>query len=485
MISLKNNAYSYNMQDYLGKGAYGLVVRCRRNSDGQMFALKIIEKIKLNPREYLLEALQREIDTQKIATNSNLPFFVGLYDHFEDDKSIYMILELCESSLLEQIKGTIPELQALDYVFQVALGLAYLHKFGITHRDIKIENILVKSGYLKIADFGFAISSSQFTTSLGTKTYMSPEFFDMDCEKFTTKVDVWALNTCLYKLITGSFYFYSPLEKELKRMIVSKEFELDQSKFKISPSTANLLKLAYEKDPAKRLSMSEFCHHPAFTPLREKYAQYFNFIFGATKMSNITASTTSTLTESRLPPGNPVARMMLAFRNNCLCYSQLSHLIYSKGFNKFISFYLTKLQIQNLLLMIFFLRERQIPDLSGKYSIVIKPVDWDEFISSPLYRKICALYMKDVNNLTPVYSEYHKTLALLCEANPNLALPDADLNIDNRSETVEFLQTFATRVKEIDYVHLFQEELEVAIALAKKILDYELENPNRIFEITN
>lgn len=268
-------------------------------------------------------------------------------------------------------------------------------------------------------------------------------------------------------------------------MIVSKEFELDQSKFKISPSTANLLKLAYEKDPAKRLSMSEFCHHPAFTPLREKYAQYFNFIFGATKMSNITASTTSTLTESRLPPGNPVARMMLAFRNNCLCYSQLSHLIYSKGFNKFISFYLTKLQIQNLLLMIFFLRERQIPDLSGKYSIVIKPVDWDEFISSPLYRKICALYMKDVNNLTPVYSEYHKTLALLCEANPNLALPDADLNIDNRSETVEFLQTFATRVKEIDYVHLFQEELEVAIALAKKILDYELENPNRIFEITN
>jgi len=307
----------------------------------------------------------------------------------------------------------------------------------------------------------------------------------MDCEKFTTKVDVWALNTCLYKLITGSFYFYSPLEKELKKMIVSKEFELDHNKFKVSTTTANLLKLAYEKDPEKRLSMSEFCHHSAFTGLRERYEEYFNFIFGATKMSNITTSTASNLIGSTLPPGNPVARMMLAFRNNCLCYSQLSHLLYSKGFNKFISFYLTKLQLQNLLLMIFFLRDRQIPDLSGKYSVIIKPVDWDEFISSPLFRKICALYMKDVNHLTPIYSEYHKTLVLLCQVNKNVTFPDADLNIDNRSETVEFLQTFITRVKEIDYVYLFQEELEAAITLAKRILSFELESPDHIFEKTN
>jgi len=59
----------------------------------------------------------------------------------------------------------------------------------------------MKDGILKIADFGFASNSSQLMTSLGTGPYMSPELYKEGDDAYTYKVDVWALNTCLYKLL--------------------------------------------------------------------------------------------------------------------------------------------------------------------------------------------------------------------------------------------------------------------------------------------
>lgn len=54
-------------------------------------------------------------------------------------------------------------------------------------------------------------------TYLGTAPYMSPEIFLEGEEAYTHKVDVWALNTCLYKLLTGKLYFWSPNKKQLEK----------------------------------------------------------------------------------------------------------------------------------------------------------------------------------------------------------------------------------------------------------------------------
>ena len=87
----------------------------------------------------------------------------------------------------------------------------------ITHWDIKPENILMKNGILKIADFGFASNSSQLMTNLGTAPYMCPELFLEGDDAYTYKVDVWALNTCLYKLMFGKLYFWSPNKRILEK----------------------------------------------------------------------------------------------------------------------------------------------------------------------------------------------------------------------------------------------------------------------------
>ncbi len=96
MKTLKDGRYTYKYKDLLGTGSYGSVFKCVDNNTKDVYALKIIEKKKLNQYgDYLHKALQREIETQRRATESGIPFFVGLYDDFEDHKNIYIILEYC------------------------------------------------------------------------------------------------------------------------------------------------------------------------------------------------------------------------------------------------------------------------------------------------------------------------------------------------------------------------------------------------------
>ena len=68
---------------------------------------------------------------------------------------------------------------------------------------------------IKIADFGFASNSSLLQTNLGTAPFMAPELFSDEQQEYDQKVDVWALNTCLYKMLTKKLYFASVNKIEL------------------------------------------------------------------------------------------------------------------------------------------------------------------------------------------------------------------------------------------------------------------------------
>lgn len=63
-------------------------------------------------------------------------------------------------------------------------------------------------------------------TNLGTAPYMSPELFLEGDDAYTHKVDVWALNTCLYKLMFGKLFFWSPNKWILEKQVLEKEFIL-------------------------------------------------------------------------------------------------------------------------------------------------------------------------------------------------------------------------------------------------------------------
>ena len=99
---------------------------------------------------------------------------------------------------------------ALDYIkalYQISCALRDLHVAGITHRDLKLDNIKNSgSGLLKLFDFGLSVAGEYYRTRLnrGTFVYAAPEFYVRDAE-ITKKMDVYALGVCAWALATNTF----------------------------------------------------------------------------------------------------------------------------------------------------------------------------------------------------------------------------------------------------------------------------------------
>ena len=130
-----------------------------------------------------LELQKREIEVLKICTHQNI---IRLLDVFENPTYIYIVLEYCSGgdlfTYLDKRDFKITENRARNIAHQIALALYYLHTFGIAHRDLKLENILMADdtddSELKLVDFGLSKIMGPNETStdpFGTLSYVAPE----------------------------------------------------------------------------------------------------------------------------------------------------------------------------------------------------------------------------------------------------------------------------------------------------------------------
>jgi len=97
------------------------------------------------------------------------------------------------------------------YIVQIIMAIGYLHKKGIMHRDLKLENILVdEKGYIKIIDYGLAKTFSEgdlAKTFAGTPEYLAPEMINKQGHDYS--VDWWAVGILMYEMLIGVTPFYS------------------------------------------------------------------------------------------------------------------------------------------------------------------------------------------------------------------------------------------------------------------------------------
>merc|ERR1719420_2641516 len=124
----------------LGRGSFGEVQKVRRKGTSKIYALKTIKKSDVLEGN-LIDQVEREIEVQKSLKHRNV---LRLYQHFEDQDSVFLLLEYCAKGELYQIMRTrkgrrFPEPLACKYFCQVVDGLRYLHSRKIIHRDIKPE----------------------------------------------------------------------------------------------------------------------------------------------------------------------------------------------------------------------------------------------------------------------------------------------------------------------------------------------------------
>ena len=168
-------------------------------------------------------------------------------------------MEFLEGEDLEkhtQKDNLLPMRKVIDYTADIADALAYAHEKGIVHRDIKPANImLLKSGVVKITDFGIAriTATSQTQTGVvkGTPFYMSPEQFSG--EKVDGRSDIFSLGVMLFQLLTGELPFQGDSPPALMHCIINKPHP-DPKKInpKIVKPLVSIIDKTLEKDREKR-----------------------------------------------------------------------------------------------------------------------------------------------------------------------------------------------------------------------------------------
>lgn len=168
------------------------------------------------------EAVKRELS---VLQQLDHPHIVHVLELLVDETNMYIVMELIEHGNLMEYhnnmikKGwTFTERDAANIVKQILMALNYMHKEGVVHRDLKMENVMVdidtdangeKEIICKLTDFGFAcvLEQGQKTVqNLGTPIYMAPEIVLK--QSYDNKVDTWALGILTYCLLSGGKFPY-------------------------------------------------------------------------------------------------------------------------------------------------------------------------------------------------------------------------------------------------------------------------------------
>jgi eukaryotic-like serine/threonine-protein kinase len=154
---------------------------------------------------------ERFVREARLAARLSHPNVVSVYDAGEEaDGRPYIVMENVDGETLADLlheRGRLPADEAVGLALQACRGLEHAHAAGLVHRDVKPQNLLLRTdGTLKIADFGIARAAestglTQAGTILGTAAYLSPE--QALGEEVTSAADVYSLGAVLYELLTG------------------------------------------------------------------------------------------------------------------------------------------------------------------------------------------------------------------------------------------------------------------------------------------
>jgi len=214
--------------------------------------------------------VKTEIEILKICQHPNI---IRLYDIFENNDYIYIIMEHCSGgdlfSYLEKRGFKLPEHRAAQIIHKLCTAIFYTHSYGIAHRDLKPENILMTDSSdnadIRLLDFGLSkiIGPTQNCTEpYGTLSYVAPEVL---LEKpYTKAVDMWSIGITTYLLLTGILPFDDAhSEREIARQTIHDPVPYKESTWKkISPEAKLLVDNLLQKDFTKRMDIKEVLEHP-------------------------------------------------------------------------------------------------------------------------------------------------------------------------------------------------------------------------------
>ena len=258
----------YEVKQKIGKGKFGLVKAGINKETKKPVAIKIMAKKNMDKSD--MELAKVEIDILKISQHPNI---IKLYDVFENEHYIYIIMENCSGgdllSYFEYHEYELPETKVCEIIHKLSMAVYYLHSYGIVHRDLKPENILMTdlsaSADIRLLDFGLSKiigNDEKCTEPYGTLSFVAPEV--LQGKPYDKSVDLWSIGIITFLLLCGYLPFDDKhSEREIARQTIQDPVPYESKIWsKLSPEAKIFVDGLLQKKPEKRYTIKEVLEHP-------------------------------------------------------------------------------------------------------------------------------------------------------------------------------------------------------------------------------
>ncbi|NXP45536.1 MAK kinase, partial [Heliornis fulica] len=192
----------YTIMKQLGDGTYGSVLMGKSNESGELVAIKRMKR-KFYSWDECMNL--REVKSLKKLNHANV---IKLKEVIRENDHLYFVFEYMKENLYQLMKDRnklFPESVIRNMMYQILQGLAFIHKHGFFHRDMKPENLLcIGPELVKIADFGLARelrSQPPYTDYVSTRWYRAPEVL-LRSSIYSSPIDMWAVGSIMAELYT-------------------------------------------------------------------------------------------------------------------------------------------------------------------------------------------------------------------------------------------------------------------------------------------
>ena len=275
------------LEKSLGKGTFGEVFYTTIQGDNTPYATKKYDREKIEQSPDLFNYLKAEITILK---NLDHPNIVKLKEVKKTKKHFYLVMEYCNGGELQSFLDKYQEKnkhafteEIVQYLMrQIMSAMYYLHSNNIMHRDIKLENILLKfdslqdkenlnimKSQVKIIDFGFATNNSLAISIVGNPLNMDPLILKKLTSNgrikklgYDAKIDVWSLGSICYEMLIGKSAFDAEDMLELIENIEKGDYRVPTH---LSREVISFLNGMLQYDSEIRLSTEQLIKHRFLT----------------------------------------------------------------------------------------------------------------------------------------------------------------------------------------------------------------------------
>ena len=262
----------YKIGNLIGQGSYGKVYEALDEERGQLIAVKVIDKKRLNSfssnSNSSISSIESEIEILSKLNHKNI---IKYYGSLQSKNHLKIFLEYCEGGSIAKMLlnyKSFTENIIRKYTKEMLEGLEYLHAHNIIHRDIKGANILVdRNGTCKLSDFGGAkiIKDEEFNQSRnysmkGTPNWMAPEVIKNN--ETTRFSDIWSIGCTVIEMITGKPP-WSNYKNPFKILFqIMNSLEPPEIPNNCSGTLSNFISCCLKVNPTERLNVTQLLRHP-------------------------------------------------------------------------------------------------------------------------------------------------------------------------------------------------------------------------------